>query len=75
MDFDGDETDREVTDDEAISDHDLEGLPVPQLTTYFLDDDPDRLLTTKEELLRVQGQMEEFVNGMMKYQVDFAGLR
>ena len=67
--------DREVTDDEAISDHDLECLSALRCTTCFLDDDPDWLLTTKEELLRVQGQMEEFVNGMMKYQIDFADLR
>lgn len=76
MDLDGDETDNgEVTDDDAISDRDLEDLPMAApFTPYSLDDDPDRLLTTMEELLQIQGQVEEFVNGM-GYQIDFADLR
>ena len=44
------------------------------LTTYSLNDDPDRLLTTEEELLRTQGQMEELVNEMVKYRIGFADL-
>ena len=44
---------------------------IPKIThfaTNFLDDDPDRLMTT-EELFQIQGKMEEFVNEMMKYQI------
>jgi hypothetical protein len=66
---------REITDDDAISDHDLEGLPPPAPSiSYSLDDDTDQLLTTREKLLQIQGQMEEFVNEM-KYQINFADLR
>ena len=44
---------------------------IPKIThfaTNFLDDDPDRLMTT-EELFQIQGKMEEFVNEMMRYQI------
>ena len=75
-DLDGDDTDWEVADDEMVSGDDLEEFPpLTLVTTNFLDDDPDRLMTTKEELFQIQGEMEEFVNEMMKYQIDFADLR
>ena len=51
-----------------VSGDDLEEFPPStSVTTNFLDDDPDRLMTTKEELFQIQGEMEEFVNEMMKY--------
>ena len=34
--------------------------------------DPSWLLTTKEASLQIQGQMEEFVTGMVGYRIDFA---
>ena len=76
-DLDGDDTDWEAPDDDdAISEDDLEdNLPLAPFITGSLDDDPDQLMTTKDELMKIQGQLEEFVNGMMKYQVDFADPR
>ena len=54
-----------------VSKDDPENLLPPTLfATGILDDDPDRLMWTKHELMKIQGQMEEFVNGMMKYRVD-----
>jgi len=41
----------------------------------FRDNDPNWLMTTKGELTEIQGEMEEFVNGMVKYQVDFGDPR
>jgi len=53
----------------------LEDLPpLTPLTTNLLDDDLDWLITTKDELLQIQGEMKEFVNEMMKYQVGFVDL-
>ena len=76
VDLDGDDMDEGVVDDDAVADDNSEGLlpPMP-LAANLLDDDPDWLMTTKDELLQIQGEMEEFVNEMMKYQVGFGDLR
>jgi len=67
----------EVPDDEdVVSKDDLEDfLPPRPFAMGSLDGDPDRLMMTKDELIKIQAQLEEFVNGMTKYQVDFADPR
>lgn len=66
----------EVTDDEiGLGDGSEDSPPMMPPLANFLDNDPDRLMTTKDELTTIQGEMEEFVNEMMKYQVDFGDLR
>jgi len=83
-DLDGDDVGSEVPDDGDDDDDvgmgsedNLEDI-LPSMRPFVmgsLDNDPDRLMTTKDELIEIQGQLEEFVNGMTKYQVDFADPR
>lgn len=38
------------------------------------ENDPDWLMTTKDKLVKIQGKMEEFINKMTKYQIQFGDL-
>ena len=74
-DLDGDDVGSEVpcSDDDDGDDGKVVLSPTP-FAMCSLDNDPDRLMTTKDELIKIQDQLEEFV-GMVKYQVDFADPR